>query len=1441
MDPVLTPDQVTDWEAVPTKTQAVTQVTPNQITDWETVPTQDSTMFHVERNQVMAIPQGMTEDETRFQISTQIDKKPKKDFFGMMEYGADVAAQLPKGLFNFAATTAPETFGGLIKEVGETGLVQGQKNLEQLPTDVPLNVFQKATRSKEYFDSAINQRVMRVGQRLIDLSKVITEKTATDRPTGDVAKEVAFDIGSTIGSVAGSVGLVFATKNPAVVAGAFTAIFKSQKYQEMRGKGFSPETASIESTLASVPQFALEYTGAHVMLHACKASQPMTRLAVRLAEEPLQEGGQQAAEEATDLMFGVKNDTREEITKRILYAAALGLVGGAPISIVATKIESVVAETSAILDRADLNHVLSIANEMGVHDLLAQSGLTMQQSDVIVETMTKKIVDAGGLSDATKILEQELSPLAHDNIDIPGVEKLGDLGVMFTPTEETTQKTFSENLADVIKTSNLEDKAQASVLSEALTGRMTLLDKEFKTLSKEMSGLEKEKAQRVIEGKSAKSIDNKLEDLQKQIDSVDVQRGDLLTTAQEQLNVQKEDIQIKAEQLSKTALKNKLAGFKEGAKVGRQLTLAEVRKVQRDLLNYLRQETRLSPQDRANFISNILSNVTEESLARNIGEIDKKVKAIEEKADVKGLREKIKKLLDSIDPTGGTSPKGKFTPEIQKILTRIKEVAKLSIEDGVKLIAETQTHSDELVTPEQALDNKIINMFAGFKGLDSIELKEAYEELEAIYSTGRAISLLKYMSRIEQKKEAIRKALEDITGAGIDEIPPSIPKTKFEKNKKTFDQFVKSFGKSMSLNWKQLTDVFSQDSKSKAGESFLTKVTDLRPNTAAWIGQREKHIKDFLANHVLVNTDIKTVKEFTDYLKTLQETVSLGTFRDNNGILRDMTYTKDQIIDFWVSFQDPTLKSSFVNSEEGNAFSPAMVQALNDFMGINERDLGFGKALLAFYRNFHSYINADFSGRNGVDLPFNFWYSPQRRVYNSENENVNPFSSDLSPDGSLLPASLKLRVGSQKALKLLGAYAKLAQHVNDMTFYVEVSEKIQLTEAIFKDAKVRDAIIEKFGQGAYNVAMDKIKYFKRRGVVARENVVPWLDAIRRARTLGLLYKPYQYVKQMTGVFSYLSHVNSIELLGSVTDLSHGGKAKLQFLYDNSPVLQSRMGNLSVDIDDALRSKQAVAYLDSPTWANFVLFFSRHGALHADLIGGYAVYQKELKSNGGDSKAAIAKMEDVILDVQPSSLMTEQTDWQQKGSLYRLVSMFMSSQNKYFQMEQHAIRNAIKGRMSVQDAAKIVFLYHILLPSLFQFISDYGKWKWGEQLRAMALGSFNGIFLAGNYIETATRMLLHYGFWREDVAVFEHNKTDLFVMGADELTKAVKSLDHNTIMASDVFEAMWHLVNGVAQTAGIPTKYLTENIPNTIEATGKGDIIKAIMAVSGATKYQLEED
>lgn len=1410
---------------------------------WTTVPTQNNTMFHEERNQVMSIPTGLSESETNFQIATQVDKKPKKDFFGMIEYGADVMAQLPKGLLNFAVTTTPETVGTLIKEYAANTEAEQRRTLDSMPTNVPHNMFQKLSTDFAWANIEASKTAAKLGERLVSLSKEYTKQNLLDRPVGDNAKAVSFDVGSAAGSVAGSVGMAFATKNPAAVATAFTAIFKAQKYQEMVDKGFTPETASTESTLSSIPQFALEFTGAHVMLHAFQASKPMARLAIRLAEEPLQEGGQQAAEEVTDKFFNIKNDSREEITKRIMYAAALGLVGGAPISIAATHIETAVNQTNETLDRAALNHVLSIANEMGVHDMIMGHGLTMQDADIIIENKTNQLVKMGALDEATKILSDELSPMAHDDISIPGVEKLGDLpGGDFIPAEPTTQKTFSQQLEEAIVSSNLEDKAHASALGEALSGRMSVLDGEAKGVSEQMHTLEKEKVAKIKAGKSFTTIQTKLDKLQKQFDSIDAQRGDLLTTAKDQLNVAEEPVLVKGKQLSGIALRNRLAGFREGAKTGRQLTLAEVRKVQRDLLNYLRTETRLTPQDRAQFISNILSNTTEESLARNIGEIEKKVKAVEEKADVKGLRERITKLLDSIDPIGGTSPKGKFTPEIQRILTRIKDVSKLSIEDGVKLIADNLTKQDDLITPEQALENKIIDLFAGLKGKDSLQLKEALDELDAIYNSGRAIALLKYMDKVEKKKEIINKALADIVGSVVDEKPISIPKTQMERNKRAFDHFMKSFGKSLSLNWKQLTDVFSQDSDSKAGESFLTKFTDLRPNTASWIGQRERHLKEFLANYVMPNTGITSAKEFADYLKTLHETVSLGVFRDNYNRLIDMTYTKDQIIGFWTRYQDPSLKSSFTNTEhDGNGFSPMMIQALNEYVERSARDTGYAKATLKFYQDFYGYINESFADRSGVNLPQNPWYSPVRRVLNAEVEAVNPFAEEISPEGSLSSGSLKSRIGSQKAIKMTGAYATLAQHINDMTFYVEASEKIQMTEAIFKDPRVREAIVEKFGQGAYTVAMDKIKYFKRRGIVAREMVVPWIDALRRARTLGSLYKPYQYVKQMTGVFSYMSHVNTQELLGSIADLAKDGKAKLQVLYDNSPVLQSRMGNLSVDISDALGSKQAATFLDSPTWSNFMLFFSRHGALHADMIGGYAVYQKEMKSNGGDPKAAIAKMEDVMLDVQPSSLMTEQTDWQQKGSLYRMMSLFMSAQNKYFQLEQNAIRNAIKGRMPIKDAAKIVFLYHIFLPSLFQFVADYGKWKWPEQMRAMALGSFNGIFLAGDYIENAARLLLHYGFQQEGVRVFDRNKGDLFIMGADELTKAVKSFDHNTIMASDVFDAVGHLLAGAAQTAGIPTKYATENVPNTIESVNKGDILKAMMAVSGATKFQLEED
>ena len=149
-------------------------------------------------------------------------------------------------------------------------------------------------------------------------------------------------------------------------------------------------------------------------------------------------------------------------------------------------------------------------------------------------------------------------------------------------------------------------------------------------------------------------------------------------------------------------------------------------------------------------------------------------------------------------------------------------------------------------------------------------------------------------------------------------------------------------------------------------------------------------------------------------------------------------------------------------------------------------------------------------------------------------------------------------------------------------------------------------------------------------------------------------------------------------------------------------------------------------------------FVRAGDKLAVMQGMWTVFYSETK---GQTKNASAKnIEDamvrgaIISDrTQPSYTTESLSAGQRGGSLLKLFTMFQTQPNKYFQLIANNARNFKYGRGSRIKAASNIALAWAILPMLFQFIGDGGKWYTPHQLRALILGGANHILVFGSKI------------------------------------------------------------------------------------------------------------
>ena len=218
------------------------------------------------------------------------------------------------------------------------------------------------------------------------------------------------------------------------------------------------------------------------------------------------------------------------------------------------------------------------------------------------------------------------------------------------------------------------------------------------------------------------------------------------------------------------------------------------------------------------------------------------------------------------------------------------------------------------------------------------------------------------------------------------------------------------------------------------------------------------------------------------------------------------------------------------------------------------------------------------------------------------------------------------------------------------------------------------------------------------------------------------------------------------------------------------------------------------------------------------VGGWSVYRYHRKQ-GKSHEEALKIFEKVTSNTQQSSDLSKQSYWQRGGSWAKLSTMFKSAPNQFFRKELGALRNLAHGRITAKQFSKTVAIYHVLIPMMFQFVSDWFRWDPEEQKRAVILGPFNGIFLVGDGLDYLIRGALGLRQFPSEVPLYSIPR---------DADKAFKLIRDEEITTEDVFSAIRGLAGSVGAIKGYPLKQsidITTGIKEILESEYESGLAK----------------
>lgn len=183
-------------------------------------------------------------------------------------------------------------------------------------------------------------------------------------------------------------------------------------------------------------------------------------------------------------------------------------------------------------------------------------------------------------------------------------------------------------------------------------------------------------------------------------------------------------------------------------------------------------------------------------------------------------------------------------------------------------------------------------------------------------------------------------------------------------------------------------------------------------------------------------------------------------------------------------------------------------------------------------------------------------------------------------------------------------------------------------------------------------------------------------------------------------------------------------------------------------------------------------------------------------------------------------------------------MFQSSQNQYLRKEINAVRGLLTRRMDKDKAAKTLFIYHVLLPCLFQWAADGFRWDDKAQLKAALLGSLNGVFALNTVLSKLYDVTLGDGnTFTSDVKVKD---VVPFWGSVEELKKQFVKFAEEGITTEDYFDVVKAFAKPVGELSGIPVKYPLDVIKNFGDYADGGEYGKEVLLWLGWSPYALRD-
>ena len=829
---------------------------------------------------------------------------------------------------------------------------------------------------------------------------------------------------------------------------------------------------------------------------------------------------------------------------------------------------------------------------------------------------------------------------------------------------------------------------------------------------------------------------------------------------------------------SSTLVRDRIKHLKRGAEIGEVERTQELKKLKKIIAAYARENLPKYEITRGQ-ITPLLTQVAE---AKNINDVARafdRIDAIRAKVHKKVALRQFANTLKKYKPK---TDRGKIIgkhlmPKEYRDLNSINSIIGLQNPDDI--VAQIMVRAEEQGRDLSQIEEKLVYLVGTYGGIKTKSVEQilvAIEDLENIIDTGKTVHQYVVQQLKDRDDKLRRKALMDITDKKglLDEMAQR--NIGLDKKRKRFSALKNFLYSNQSFEW--MMDIFDRGDKAHGSlEGFMAKYFGgviHEATLAAGKGTREKSnlihekissiygkdkgglLKIFAKNMevvktgIMVNEDQPLLDRLTEELEEADGNARKGLTEQINQLKVEMAknepteliMSKNEAYKKWMEWKDAELVETF----EKMGWTEETIKDVEKFIG--PELIEWAEWQLDFYDKYYDEINEKFKERFYIDLPRHENYSPRQREGKQADIEEDQFLKSTNTQSSLVYGSMLARVRNTRKLKFLDGDTTLMKHIVEMEQFKAWIMPMRELRSIFNSEEIQQAIKQEYGVHAAKLISNFLDDMSRGGV-NRALIVNALDRIRsRFVKSKIALTPVISLKQLASIPAFAVSIPAKDFASGMIDYWKNPIDNFRTLMSSEFMIQRYDVGFERDIVQMLHKTTSQRLAGVKTWSDMLTWNVKLGDGAAIIVGGWSVYKYAYKKaiKGGKTveqakKIALTKFERVSDNTQQSANIHQLSSIQRGGSWAKLFTTFITAQNQYFRAEMGAIRNLARGRGSKAQHAKTIIITHFILPMLFQFIASGFRWEKDKELRAMLLGSLNGILVVGDLMERMVGVLL----------------------------------------------------------------------------------------------------